>query len=288
MPRFTHCHRLLRTSAVQTPRDVLTSLYYFRALDDRAPYQYVHDPPAGIAKENLGVQAYPVKIDDARGREIEFTLDNSGFQFITHVSEERQFDDEQCIRTTYYREIVELLKRATAAKRVHVFDHTIRTKQTEIGQRSPNRGPVERVHVDQTFDAALHRVRHELPDEADRLLQRRIRIVNVWRPIHHPVAHKPLAVSDWRSVDKEHDLVPVRLIYPDRESSSFSVRYNCAHRWYYLSNQTPDEVILIKCYDSAVDRARLAPHSAFVDSGSSPSAPHRHSIEVRCLVFDTE
>lgn len=99
-------------------------------------------------------------------------------------------------------------------------------------------------------------MRHELPDDADRLLQQRVRIVSVWRPIHHSVAHKPLAVSDWRSVDKKHDLVLVRLIYPDRESSSFSVRYNCAHRWYCLSSQTPDEVTLIKCYDSAVDRAR--------------------------------
>ena len=53
-------------------------------------------------------------------------------------------------------------------------------------------------------------------EEAETLLKGRVRIINVWRPIGHPVAHKPLAVSDWRSLDTEHDLVPVRFIYPDR------------------------------------------------------------------------
>lgn len=73
-----------------------------------------------------------------------------------------------------------------------------------------------------------------------------------------------------------------------RISGTFSVKYNPQHRWYYLSNQTPDEVTLIKCYDSETDRARLTPHSAFLDASSPKEAPHRESIEIRCLVFDTE
>ena len=72
------------------------------------------------------------------------------------------------------------------------------------------------MHIDQTFDASVKRVHYHLGDEADRLLKGRVRIINVWRPIHHPVAHKPLAVSDWHTLDAEHDLVPIRLIYPDR------------------------------------------------------------------------
>ncbi|KAF8133758.1 hypothetical protein EV363DRAFT_1416121 [Boletus edulis] len=68
----------------------------------------------------------------------------------------------------------------------------------------------------------------------------------------------------------------------------WSVKYNPGHKWYYLSDQTPDEVTLIKCFDSDVDKARLTPHSAFHDSTSPPDAPQRQSIEVRALVFDTE
>ena len=144
------------------------------------------------------------------------------------------------------------------------------------------------MHIDQTFDASVQRVREHLGDDAERLLKSRVRLINVWRPIGNPVAHKPLAVSDWRFVNVSNDLVPVRLIYPHRNGSNYSVKYNPEHKWYYLSNQTPDEVILIKCYDSEVDRARLTPHSAFVDTSSPADAPQRQSIEIRALVFDAE
>lgn len=78
----------------------------------------------------------------------------------------------------------------------------------------------ERVHVDQTFQASIARVHHHLGADADRLLKSRFRLINVWRPIGNPVADKPLAVSDWRTLDTEHDLVTVRYIYPDREGGT--------------------------------------------------------------------
>lgn len=110
----------------------------------------------------------------------------------------------------------------------------------------------------------------------------------LYRPIAHTVAHDPLAVADYRSVDLERDLVATRLVYPGRESSTNSFRYNPGHKWYYLSDQTPDEVILIKCFDSDTDKAGFALHTAFPDKTSPASAPLRQSIEVRALVFDTE
>ena len=49
---------------------------------------------------------------------------------------------------------------------------------------------------------------------------------------------------------------------------------------------TPDEVLLLKCYDSSTDgRARFAPHSAFTDPTAPADAPLRESIELRTLVF---
>ncbi|KAI5987788.1 hypothetical protein EDC04DRAFT_2614718 [Pisolithus marmoratus] len=44
----------------------------------------------------------------------------------------------------------------------------------------------------------------------------------------------------------ERDLVATRHIYSTREGSTFAVRHNPSHEWYYLSDQTPDEVTLIK------------------------------------------
>jgi hypothetical protein len=63
------------------------------------------------------------------------------------------------------------------------------------------------------------------------------------------------------------------------------VKPNPDHRWYFKYAQRPDEVTLIKCYDSLEDgRARRVPHSAFVDP-SEEDKDGRESIEVRTLVF---
>ncbi|KAI0632407.1 hypothetical protein C8Q77DRAFT_1159035 [Trametes polyzona] len=275
---------------VLTPHDVQTTLNYFKAVDDEPPYRYIYlTPPAGKPDHNLGDDPRPVVVHDARGREDEFSLDVNGFQFARHVSAEKKFVDEEAIKAGYYQEVEALLKNVTGAKRVVIFDHTIRRHPEKDGTlpRNQQRGPVERVHIDQTYEATVKRVRQLLGGDADRLLESRVRLVNVWRPIANPVFHKPLAVGDWRYLD-EHDLVPVRYLYPDREGATFSVKYNPNHQWWYLAQQTPYEVTLIKCYDSETDRARLTPHSAFWDQTSPGDAPHRQSIEVRALVFDGE
>ena len=56
---------------------------------------------------------------------------------------------------------------------------------------------------------------------------------------------------------------------------------------------TPDEVMLLKCFDSRGDGmpggtkglAVRTPHTAFIDPNTPKDAPGRQSIEVRCLVF---
>ncbi|KAH7882170.1 hypothetical protein F5I97DRAFT_429775 [Phlebopus sp. FC_14] len=282
------------TVQVLAPRDVSTTLNYHSALNDETPYNYVNEPPPGVPKTNVGQDTHPVIIHDARGKEVELGLDKSGFQFINYPSVEKDFLDEEKIKLVYYAEVEEILKKYAAAKKVLIFDHTIRRNYDDGAlQQTPSlkatvRGPVQRVHVDQTFEAAAQRVKLHLGDDAERLLKGRYRIINVWRPIGHLVAHSPLAVADYRSLDPKADLVFTRHIYPTREGSTFSVKYNPSHKWYYLPDQTPDEVILIKCFDSDVDRARLTPHSAFMDDTSPKEAPLRQSIEVRALVFDTE
>jgi hypothetical protein len=132
------------------------------------------------------------------------------------------------------------------------------------------------------------RVKDHLGADADRLLKSRVRIINVWRPIANVVAHHPLAVADYRTIDKSKDLASSAHIGLARTGATYSVRYNPEHKWYYLSDQSPEEVTFIKCYDSDEDKARLTPHTAFADKTSPPEAPQRQSIEVRCLLFDEE
>lgn len=116
----------MATAAVLTPHDVSTTLNYYVPEGDEAPYRYTYEPPAGKKESNIGIDPKPAVVHDARGRESEFTLDTTGFQFVKHVSSETEFKDDEKIKEVYYKEVEELLKKQTGAKRVLVFDHTIR------------------------------------------------------------------------------------------------------------------------------------------------------------------
>lgn len=172
----------------------------------------------------------------------------------------------------------------TGASRVFIFDHTVRRTPNDPQQpATAPRGPVNRVHIDQSYSAAKSRVPHHLPDDADKLLSTRYQIINVWRPIKK-ILKDPLAVADANSVP-DSDLVGVALVYPDRRGETYTVKPNKEHKWYYLYGQTPEEVMLIKCFDSKLDgRARRVPHTAFVNSATI-NEEARESIEVRALVF---
>ena len=147
------------------------------------------------------------------------------------------------------------------------------------------RQPATRVHVDQTITSGANRVREHLPDEAEELLKARVQVINLWRPIRGPLRDSPLAMADGTTV-APGDLVASDLIYPNRCGETYSVRYNPNHRWFYFPEMTPDEALLLKCYDSATDgRTRFGPHTAFVDPTTPADALPRESIELRTLVF---
>jgi len=113
--------------AIETfpPRDVTGTLSYFAGKD---AYFYVGEPPAGVPRSNMeeNLRPYEVTIHDARGKEDAFSLDTTGFAFVRLPSKETEFKDEEAIKNGYYKEIEELLKAQTGAKRVFVFDHTVR------------------------------------------------------------------------------------------------------------------------------------------------------------------
>lgn len=186
------------------------------------------------------------------------------------------------------------LLHSTGASKIFIFDHTIRRPENAANQTAlPGglRSPVQRVHIDQSYQASANRVTYHLPEEAETLLRGRYQIINVWRPIK-TIYKDPLAVADAHSVP-DSDLVPVKLIYPNREGETYTVKPNKEHKWYYRYGQTPNIVTLIKCFDSKLDgRARRVPHTAFVNPETATAEyPARESIEIRALVFhpdDTE
>lgn len=114
------------TAVLQSPHNVQTTLNYYAALDEQPPFSYTYEPPNGGPRSNVGQEPHPAEILDVRGKEDEVSMDKNGFKFVKHVSKEKEFVDEEKIKNEYYKEVEELLKKETGAKRVFIFDHTIR------------------------------------------------------------------------------------------------------------------------------------------------------------------
>jgi hypothetical protein len=251
------------------------------------PRTYAFDPPPGEPKSTALPEPHVLPIFDGRLVAKGFSLDREGFELVRHPTVVRNFYDEQEVRRVYYPAVEAFLKATLKADRVVIFDHTVRRRvegAADIRGAGP-RQPATRVHVDQTVVSGANRVREHLPDEAEELLKGRVQVINLWRPIRGPVRDTPLAMLDGTTV-KEGDLIASDLIYPNRSGETYSVKFSPDHRWFYFPDMTPDEAILLKCYDSATDgRTRFGPHTAFVDPTTPPNTPPRESIELRTLVF---
>jgi len=112
----------------------------------------------------------------------------------------------------------------------------------------------------------LHRILLHLPEQAEFLLQGRVRVINVWRPIEYPVHDYPLAVCDPRSVP-DSDLVECDHVRRKFKGANMYAHYGPGHKWHYLGGQRPDEVLLLKMFDS------------------DPSAEAKGSLPFMCLPF---
>jgi len=266
------------------PRGPVTaSLSFYKAPEDGSPPHNYVEPLPGVPQRNWGDDWTKVELNDLRGQEQKFTLDNNAFDTYQNIKsglDRDGFADDDAVKRVYYPEVEQLLmKNVQGAQRVLLFDHTIR-------RPTGNRNPVQRVHIDQTPFSAAERVKFHLPDEAEQLLQGRYRIINVWRPLNGPVMGSPLAVADSQTV-RDGDLIPIEHRYPDRNGQTAAVAYNPGQKWYYWSGMTNEDRLLLKCFDSDenVGQWGRVPHTAFVDPRTPEGAVGRESIEVRALVF---
>jgi hypothetical protein len=264
--------------AAITHGDLTATLHYLKRGPEKPTY-YRIEPPPGVPVWNGVDDLREVRIEDARGRESEFTLDRNGFALVTAPTAVADFYDPEEIKRVYYPEVERLLREKLGAARVFIFDHNVRN-----GARPDLAQPSRQVHNDHTVNSAPRRVRDHLGAEAEELLKHRFGVVNVWRPIRGPILDSPLALCDARTFTDD-DLIASDLVYAHVRGETSRVEYKPAHRWYYFSEMQTDEALLIRVHDSANDgRARLSFHTSFENPLTS-GAPPRESIEVRTLVF---
>jgi hypothetical protein len=150
-----------------------------------------------------------------------------------------------------------------------------------------NRAPAHSVHSDFTVTGALHHFESVVQDaeERQRLLEGRVQIINVWRPLK-TVQRDPLAVCDWKSLAWRQDRIANRLVLPTGWNELGKYAFNPRQKWYYLGGQQPQEALIFRQFDSQAetDGGMTLPHTAFVDPYSK-SGPARESIEIKMFAF---
>merc|ERR1719465_122910 len=203
-----------------------------------------------------------------------------GFALKACPTKVADFRDDDEVVATYYEEMRELVKDASGAERVFIFDHTIRESgNTNLNaEAGGSAAPVPRVYCDYTATGAPRRLtqlgeagiysrlrgRMLTPEDVAELAQGRFAFINVWRSIcdDAPVMQKPLAVCDENSVpDSDRFLYELR--FPDRTGENYSLRASADHKWYYYPTMTKDETLVFKVYDKKEDGPRVVFHTAF-------------------------
>ena len=289
----------------ETVRSVETSITYV------APGSFINRRfvAPGVEHNTGKYEPHIVRVRDGRVIADHFTLDTHGFELSRQKSSVRDFFDKDEVDAVYPCEVEEAVKALTGATRVAVMGWMVRTSgdlskyaretvgYTHKGGVQP---PAGEAHVDTA------------PDRADRVAETnysrvfprgkgysRYIYASFWRCFSEPPQDTPLAVCDARSVGPDEGTTNTLFIVdkiPDEATmlgpmpnedivpGAAIFHYNPAHRWWYFSNMTRDETLLIKFHDSDRSRAWRTPHTAFRDPSFSDAKP-RSSIEVRTVAY---
>jgi hypothetical protein len=276
---------MAQTAELDVAPDTIEATLNYIVDDGKPVFTIVAAPGGSDTRSGATPDPRRVIIHNGRHAAKDFVLEKNGFRFVRHDTKIADFFDEDEIRRVYYPEMEALIKAESGAKRVVVFDHTLRTADDELRESKKIREVVRRVHNDYTEWSAPQRVRDILPDEAENLLQRRFAVIQVWRPIRHPVETYPLAMADAQTLSPSDMIVSERRA-PGRIGQTYAIKYNPAHKWYWFPRMRREEAFVFKVFDSMKDgRARWTAHTAFEDPTTPPRARPRESIEIRTLAF---
>ncbi|KAF2704929.1 hypothetical protein K504DRAFT_506403 [Pleomassaria siparia CBS 279.74] len=225
-------------------------------------------------------------------------LDSSGFAVLKNKSQtlgELQFQEEW--NAAYLEETAQMIREQLGADEVYVWNSVSRSADPAINTAYGNdhlqhkaikglqfgttvRPVASGVHVDQDGPNSRRMCRGAAGEDVfDRFA--RVQQLNVWRPLKGPVTCKPLAVCDGRTVSDKAKNVHMGLF-----GTRVVVHYDENQKWYYIKRQQPDEVFILKIFDSHVlpGGAEFTPHTGVdeLNGADGPETP-RQSIEVRLV-----
>lgn len=244
------------------------------------------------------------------------SLDTHGFEYIHQKFPEhcgiRNADDigssgpDQADRIAKYLEnMIDLLQETYGCSKVLCFDWRVRRVVGGIQPEAPNiysladssdeeprADPINAAHVIHADGAPgwmKMMVANILsPIERAQVMEnkQRIRAITVWRPLVAVVENEPLAVCDTQTI-LDSDWEVIEKILDEAVEESMYLKRRERHRWYWMENQTRDDVLVLSVWDSQQPDSPSCsvPHCAVMLPGQNIASNPRESIEMRFLIF---
>nr|OQO08722.1 hypothetical protein B0A51_17715 [Rachicladosporium sp. CCFEE 5018] len=289
---------VIESIASHKPQDIEVTLRYLAKdplYDHIKPLQVTPNFATTAHLSNVQLTPGPPEIlHDVLDHFQDFSLDTHGFQYVHAPTDFSAWTSQSDLTSSYLSELDHVLRENVDGCDEILF-YDLRTRHAlPSGSRTSeglSSNPFARqVHTDNTPSSALEKIQQLTGMKAEFLLRGRCRLINLWRPIKHPVFDCGLAVASGASL-RAGDVRECDRRRADTGAywdTMGVVQYRPGFEWYYLSNHSPDDIILFKNFDSdeSLD-AKICLHTAFDLPPESilANAPQRESIEVRALVF---
>ena len=180
---------------------------------------------------------------------------------------------------------------ASPASKIHL-DYSPEGARTHVRRFHPDtsRSAADIIAAEDSLQAAGKSLKEHYKDSDGP----RWALYSIWRPLK-PVKRDPLAVVDYKTV-KEEDYIPVGVNYPclgrpgtnDTHSANcFLAKHSEGHKWYWIDNQSPEEVLVLRFFDSDVEPSHGTAaggvlHSS-VEMAGTDDVEARESLEIRCM-----
>ena len=236
------------------------------------------------------------------------SMDKLGVSLAHLESKCENFYDSVAVERVFYPEIEKLLLDFfPGATDALVYNHDVFDKDYE-GDRTEdqdNKNPgvnanyANLVHNDLNDNSGRVRCRelltknlrnfgreqHYTGAEADAKMSRRFMSINLAKPME-TVEQNPFVLCAWPSFADQAYINNYR-IYDDRVGETTRFTHRPEHEWYWIPQQKPTEVSMLKCYDSITDGSvsRWSFHTACFDPTAPDDARCRKNIVVRSYVF---
>ncbi|OAP58458.1 hypothetical protein AYL99_07548 [Fonsecaea erecta] len=254
------------------------------------PYELRFQAGGAIPETNMVDEPKKVLIRNFRPLENAQNLEEYGFSAskIECSLPSAEFDDKKKVGKIYYPAIKRMLwHKFPEATQIRILEHSLRKRDPEFPATNKpffkNVQPSTIAHMDYSIYSAARTAQgafNMAPGQYQRLIT-----VNVWKSLQGPGNDWPLALCDWRTLDRPSESVVVDVVYSQDFTENESVYYSPRHKWYYFKDLREDEVIVFQQTDSSLPSGGGVAHASFHNPDTDENAAPRSSIELRAFIF---